>query len=347
MNMPQPSRRFPLPFTSLALLATLFLMSHSESFAQSEMDQGSWVTLTESEGEPAHRHENAYVKAGDKLYLVGGRGERLVDIYDPANDRWTRGATPPLSMHHFQGVSYNGSIYVMGAFNGNYPDETPISHVYIYHPASDQWEKGPEIPADRRRGAAGAVAYNSKIYLVGGIQNGHINGHVRWFDSFDPETETWERLPDIPRHRDHFQVAIVNDKLYAAGGRRTSQATGQVFELTIPEVDVFDFTVGTWEILPPSGDLPTERAGTTALSTQNRLIVIGGESSSQQPAHSEVEALDPSTGHWESLPPLNTGRHGVQAVLHNGRIYIAAGSQSRGADEINSQEVLDLQGFEE
>lgn len=338
MQKTLPAHTIRIISTAIGLLLTSGLLI----FVLNASSQSGWMLLDDSGGDPSFRHENGYVKSGDKFYLIGGRGDRPVDIYDPAADSWTAGATAPVNMHHFQAVAYDGKIYVMGALTGNYPEEPPVPNIYIYHTETDEWEQGPEIPEDRRRGAAGAVVYNDKIYLVGGIQNGHTDGHVLWFDSFDPQTGEWEVLTDIPRHRDHFHAAIVDNKLYAVGGRRSSAATGQVFELTIPEVDVYDFETGTWDNLPPAGDLPTERAGTTALSTGTHLIVIGGESASQEPAHAETEAYNPATGEWTSLSPLNTGRHGTQAILHEGKIYIAAGSQVRGADEINSQEVLEL-----
>ncbi len=320
----------------LAALITL-LATPAPSILQAQ-DTGTWETLPTGDM-PSHRHENAFTRIGDKFYLVGGRGERPVEIYDPATGKWKTGATPPLSMHHFQAVAYDEKLYVLGALNGGYPDETPISHVYIYDPDTDDWHQGPTIPPKYRRGAAGAVAYQGNIYLVAGIRNGHIDGHVRRLDRFNPETGQWKTLPKAPRYRDHFQAAIIDGKLYAAGGRRTSQATGEVFQLTIPEVDVYDFSTGEWTALHPSGDLPTERAGTTSVSVGKHLIVLGGESGTQQPAHAEVEAFNTETGEWESLAPLNQGRHGTQAVVHKGKIHIVAGSKTRGATEINSHEV--------
>lgn len=306
--------------------------------AYAQQSSGGWE-LIEGEELPTHRHENAYAAVDNKLYLLGGRGERPVEAYDPATGEWETKATPPLSMHHFQAVSLDGKIYVVGAFNGGYPYEDPIPNVYIYDPSADEWTKGPEIPEDRRRGAAAAVAYEGKIYIAGGIQNGHADGHVRWLDEFDPQTGEWNRLANAPRNRDHFQAAIIDGKLYAAGGRRSSQATGATFELTIPEVDVYDFDTGKWTPLPPSGDLPTERAGTTSIAVGKYVVVLGGESAAQTEAHAEVEALNTETGEWDALDSLNVGRHGTQAVLHKDKIYIAAGSKVRGADEINSQEI--------
>jgi len=329
-------------FAGLAFAGLLLSDVGSAHAQNAEASADGWTTLDPASGTPMKRHENAYAKVGDKFYLMGGRGERPVQIYDPETDTWTTGATPPTTMHHFQAVPYDGTIYVLSAFSGGYPSEGPLAHVYLYHPDEDRWERGPEIPEDRRRGAAGAVAYQDKLYVVGGIQNGHRSGQVRWMDAFDPETGEWTRLPDAPRRRDHFQAGVIDGTLYAAGGRRTSAATDRTFELTIPEVDRYDFSEGEWETLPPAGDLPTERAGTTTVTAGGRLIVIGGESGSQPEAHAEVEAFNPETGEWRSLPPMNQGRHGTQALVHDGTIYVAAGSKTRGATEINSQERLAL-----
>jgi N-acetylneuraminic acid mutarotase len=321
--------------TGTVLVAPL-LASSGSLYGQSP--EGQWK-LVQGGGHPTKRHENAYAAVNDQLYLLGGRGKRPVEAFDPDTGQWETRATPPLSMHHFQAVPLNGKIYVVGAFNGGYPGEDPISHVYIYHPKSDKWTRGAKIPEHRRRGSAGAVAHNGKIYVVGGIQDGHRKGQVRWFDVFDPQTGEWQTLPNAPRCRDHFQAVIIDNKLYAAGGRRTAQATGQTFNLTIPEVDVYDFETKQWKPLPPRSDLPTERAGTTSVAVGQHLIVIGGESAAQPQAHAEVEAMHTDTGHWRSLAELNQGRHGMQAVVHANRIYVAAGSKVRGAREIHSQEV--------
>jgi N-acetylneuraminic acid mutarotase len=285
---------------------------------------------------------------GDRFYLLGGRGDRPVQVFDPETQTWETLSAPPFQMHHFQAVAYEGKIYIIGAFTNNFPGETPVPHVYVFDPAQDTWTQGPEIPADRRRGSAGVVVYEGQFYLVCGIQNGHNDGYVPWLDRFDPDTETWTRLTDAPRARDHFQAAVIDGRLYAAGGRRTSNATGESVELTEEVVDVYDFAAGTWTSLPSSANLPTKRAGTTAVVFRGNLVVLGGESERRLPedgnegppsAHSEVEAYNPSTGTWISLPPLIEGRHGTQAISYENMIYIAAGSRTLGATEINSHEV--------
>lgn len=292
---------------------------------------GVWEIMP-AQGEPTAREEAGFVAVGDKFFLIGGRHENPVDIYDPKTHAWTKGAVPPLEIHHFQPVAFDGRIYVLQAMTGPYPREKPVPYVLIYDPATDQWTRGAEIPADRRRGSSGIVVHDGKIYLVAGILDGHWSGAVPWFDEFDPKTGQWRVLADAPHARDHFLAAMIGDELYAAGGRTSSGATNQVFDLTVHAVDVFDFRGGKWSSL--ARDLPTPRAGGMIAVVGTRLVLIGGESMAHLAAHAEVESYDTATGRWEELPPLVQGRHGTGALVHEGRVYTASGAGNRGGSPV-------------
>lgn len=290
---------------------------------------------------PQERHENGMAQANGKLYLIGGRGERGVEEYDPKTEKWESKAKPPIEMHHFQAVSFNNEIYILGGFTGGFPHEKPMTHIHIFNPIKNEWRIGAEIPQDRLRGASGVFVYKNKIYTVCGIQDGHWEGHVAWFDEFDPKTNTWKRLQDAPHARDHFQVSMVDDKLYVAGGRRSSAKTGDFMNLTVGELDIYDFKTGAWSSQGDDQQLPTHRAGTTTITFGKKILVIGGESVKHESAHREVEAYNPKSGKWETMMPLIQGRHGTQAVLLNGKVYIVAGSGNRGGGpELNSMEIL-------
>jgi hypothetical protein len=287
-----------------------------------------WTPLQASAGAPHERHENAFVAVDSQLYLLGGRGLKPLDIYDPASASWRTGAPPPLEIHHFQAVAHGGLLYVLGAFTGGYPGEQPLDHVLVYDPAADRWSEGAQIPAHRRRGSAGVAVHAGRIYLVGGNTRGHYAGYVPWLDEFDPATGQWRELADAPHARDHFHAAVLDGRLYAAAGRRTSFDTDQTLQLTLAEVDVYDFASGQWQTLEQG--LPTRRAGAGTVAVAGQLLVIGGESAAQVPGHSEVEAYDPGLSQWRSLAPLPRGRHGTQATVLEGRVHLACGSGDRG-----------------
>ena len=276
------------------------------------------------------RHESAFVEVDGKFYAFGGRNTHAVDIYDPTTRTWSSGTDSPLEMHHFQAIAYKGEIWVIGAFTGPYPKEEPIAFMYVYNPKMDKWRSAGRLPEGRHRGSAGLVIHNDKFYLLCGNELGHYTGHTTWFDEYDPMTGEWKSMPDAPHTRDHFHAAVINGKLYAAGGRNSSAKTNSVIDATFGETDVFDFASNRWTTLPKSGDIPTQRAGTSVVAHGNHLIVLGGESGKQVAAHSEVEALDVQSNKWTKLPPMLQGRHGTQAIYYQGKVYLAAGSSDRG-----------------
>ncbi|GGG50899.1 ring canal kelch-like protein [Croceivirga lutea] len=324
------------------VVIVLFIGYHHDLWAQ-ETVSIDWK-ISHATIEAVARHENSFVALGDNFYLIGGRGIKPLAIYDTLTNSCGTGKEPPMEIHHFQGVAYNGKIYVIGAMTGKYPYETPVPNILIYDPKEDNWEMGAEIPKERRRGSCGVVIDGDSAFLISGIVDGHNSTHVPWTDRFDFKTQKWTVLHDAPRARDHFHAALGNGKIYAAGGRNSSYATKQTFELTIAPIDVYDVKTDTWSTLEKAHNLPTERAGCSAVYYNNNLVVLGGESVALELAHNQVEALNLETMQWKAWKPLNRGRHGTQAILHNGNIYIAAGSGKRGGrPELDSMEILVLE----
>jgi len=313
---------------SKILVLSLFTLFCQQGISQS-FDNYKWETLA-CTGEPAERHEAAFVEAGGIFYLLGGRRIQEVSIFNPKTNTWTSGAKPPIELHHFQGFSYKGKIYVVGAHTGQYPHETPVDVSYVYDPAIDSWEKGFSMPDNRLRASTTANVYKDKLYISGGIIDGHWDGHVNWFDVYDFKTGKWETLPDAPRARDHASSVVCKDKLYVLGGRVSSGVINKVFELTIPEVDVFDYKTGKWSTL--ANPVPTQRGGIASICIGDKILVTGGENADQLLAHNEVEVLDTKTGTWSTLPSLQQGRHGTQFIWYKKELYIASGCGQRGGE---------------
>lgn len=288
--------------------------------------------IVETVGEAHGRHESAFVKVGEKFYALGGRRIQPVDIYDSVSLSWQKGARPPVEMHHFQAVVHEGKVVIGGAFTGKFPGETPLGRLYFYDAEGDVWSKGPVIPEERRRGSAGAVMRDGKLYLISGLTDGHRSGWVRWFDEYDFQSGEWRRLPDAPRARDHFQAVLVGDQLVLAGGRRSGEG-GSVFDPVVEEVDIFDFSSGKWKTA--ASGMPRPRAGTMATGYGGKVMVIGGETG-RAAAFTRVDLYDPERDEWKRLRGMDVGRHASQPIVHEDHLYIAAGSVTRGGTETNS-----------
>jgi len=288
---------------------------------------GVW-TQPSYEGSFVQRHEAGFVKAGNLFYLLGGRGLDPVGIYDPETSTWTEGAAPPFEIHHFQPVVINGEIWVAGAMVGNFPREVGLDRILIYNPVSDSWRDGPSIPESRQRGSCGVVYHGGCLYMLSGVTDGHRSGWVTWADRYDVATGIWTELPDAPTARDHFQSVLSDNKIWNAAGRQSGR--DGVFGFTIETVDYFDLKTETWSTLPESGNIPTQRAGNMAINYGGLVLVLGGETITQNDAHDEVEALNPWTKEWSSFEGMATGRHGSGVVQHEGSLYLASGSGGRG-----------------
>lgn len=332
-------------FERLITFFAVYLILLSSATAQSRcasLSDYRW-TLIEAEGESTvvGRHENAFVEYKGKFYLLGGRGINPVNVYDPRTHSWQAKGKSPMEIHHFQAVVYGDVVYLIGAMTGGYPTEQPMENIWLYYPETDTWRKGPEIPASRRRGGAGAFLYDHKIYLVGGIKFGHTSGTTNYFDGYDLKTGRWQILTDAPHSRDHFPAAVVDDKLYCVGGRNTSvhhpDDFGAFFSATLPQVDYYDFKKGQWFTMKESLPVPTAAGGLVTIGYC--LIYLGGEGSRAQ-AYNQTQCLDIGTGTWTQLAPLFIGRHGSSAVLYENNVYIAAGSPNQGGGNMTSIEVF-------
>ena len=317
-------------FKSVLLFCSLFLA------AGTTLAQG-WVDHSTSDNSQViKRHETGSVVDGNKLYVLGGRGNKPTQVFDASQNKWSTLASLPMELHHFQPVVLNGYLYIIGAFTCCYPEEPSISDIYRLNLASNTWETFGTIPQNRLRGSTGTVVYNNKIYIVGGNTNGHSGGAVDWFDEYDPATGNWRVLADAPNARDHFSAAMVGNKLVAVAGRQTNLSFGGMVGAT----DVYDFNTNSWS---SKVSIPTPRAGTMLGIKDGNVIIMGGETDTQLAAHDEVEAYDVNGNKWRSLPRLDQGRHGGAGGVIANTLHAITGNLFRGGgQEVPLHETLNL-----
>ena len=298
----------------------------------------SWLRLTTSDTSTATpRHEAASVVVDGKFYLLGGRGERPVEVYDPTSQTWRVIGPAPLEINHFQPVVIGTKVYLVAAFTGGYPNETNVPDVHVFDTATETWSTDGVIPVSRRRGGAAAVNFGGKIYIIGGNTNGHNGGAVSWFDEFDPATGNWAVLPDAPNARDHMQAALVGDKLVVVGGRQSTQPNP--FINTVSATDIYDFVSGTWS---SGAAIPTDRAGAMTVVAGAEVIVAGGEIDQVAQALKTVEAYHVPTDRWRTLQDMNDGRHSGGGSVVGDDFHLVSGSPNRGGGQFASHETLRL-----
>ena len=81
---------------------------------------------------------------------------------------------------------------------------------------------------------------------------------------YDPETNTWEKLPDMPTARSGLGATAMNGKIYVFGGE---------LPITFEENEVYDIATRTWETLEP---LPIPVHGIGVVTFGNGIFLFGG-----------------------------------------------------------------------
>jgi N-acetylneuraminic acid mutarotase len=290
------------------------------------------------------------VATNGKLYVIGGWGDgkaRGVNYeYDPATDKWTKKQPMPRPAHHAALAAVNGKIYAFGGFVA--PPTTaiplgaawePIADAYEFNPATDSWKPLPPLPG--KRGSAIAAEVGGKIYVIGGATT--VEGAKEPFftafgparvlatnDVYDPATNKWESRNPMSVPRNHAFSGVVNGKIYVIGGR-----TGQGFILSATNTNVveeYDPVSNMWSI--PKERMPTARSGGASGTDGRRIYVAGGEvtTTALVGAYRAVEAYDPATNSWTTLPSMPMPRHGVAGAVIGNRFHLVSGMiQSAGA----------------
>src|ERR1700733_13971301 len=289
------------------------------------------------------------VALNGKMYVIGGWDEGkaagLNYEYDPATDKWTEKKGMPQLAHHAALAAANGKIYVIGGFVP--PKDTqiptggawePIADTWEYDPAADSWKSLAPVPT--KRGAAVAVEVAGKIYVIGGATVANSKDPYFTFfgpslvlttnEVFDPATNKWESRRPMSVARNHASAAAVNGKIYVIGGR-----TGHAFILSATNTDVveeYSPVNDMWSA--PKERMPTPRSGGAWGTDGRRIYVAGGEVTTKElvGAFRAVEAYEPATNSWISLPPMSMPRHGIAGAVIGNEFHLVSGMiQSAGA----------------
>jgi N-acetylneuraminic acid mutarotase len=165
---------------------------------------------------PTARSAGVAIVHDGKIYVAGGRPPRGHDfaVYDPAADRWEVLPNLPSQRNHITGAAINGRIHVVGGREG--PGLSPLMTTAheVFDPGTRTWTAA--APMLRARSGMNGVMARGCFHVWGGEgPSGMFADH----DYYDPRTDQWSRLADmpIPVHG-VYGSAHVGGLIWVAGG---------------------------------------------------------------------------------------------------------------------------------
>jgi N-acetylneuraminic acid mutarotase len=237
----------------------------------------------------------------------------------PIEAVWAARAPLPQTNSEIAVAELAGKIYVIGG----YPSTRKyVSTVQVYDVRADSWEIGVPLPQPMHHTMAASA--NGLLYVIGGeiSQSGFADRGI-FLDTvyaFDPTSATWTQKASMPTSRSGGGAAVVDGKIYVAGGRPPA---GHHFAVYDPAQD-------SWTTLP---DLPTQRNHLAVVGLGGKVYVVGGRfgGSVGSEMTDVVEVYDPASGAWSRVASLPAPRAGLNGVEARGCLY-AFGGEGNDAD---------------
>lgn len=273
------------------------------------------------------------------LLAIGGYNSNWlsdVELYDLEQNVWRKVASLPHPRTEHSAVVLNGTVYVCGAYSKELR-KTCIT----YDPVRDEWTTGSVAQMLEERADFGLQILNGEIYAIGGFWSPGTA------EKYNPTTNSWNKIADLPINVSFFGSATVDGALYIAGGfnNGTKEAYNSLYR--------YDPTAEAWTQLP---NMATNRSSLSMipirLMSENFLAVIGGHDGNE--SLDTLEFFSLRTGHWVApkleyecyslIFKMTAARHYLGATVgHDGQTVYVAGGSSSGNDCWTTAERLKLE----
>ena len=219
------------------------------------------------------------------LFVFGGRSGRLgdarqylagVEFLDPTSLEWRSGPDMKFARVGLAACYHDNFFYVVGGYNQQSGD--PQKSVERLNVVTMEWSECAPLLVPRY--GHSACVCEGKIYVMGGDHSGVL---IPFAERYDPQTDTWERIPDMPIRVAASRAVSIDEIIYLFGGCDPSVPGDRASDAIL----MFDPAVGRWTVLSKRMTL-----GRTAFSlaplvgARKGVMIAGGFDLSSRP---EVE----------------------------------------------------------
>lgn len=234
----------------------------------------------------------------------------------------------PRAISSFGACTLDGWMYVTGGYTRQAHDyyregqSADFYRVFLEDPTRVEL-----LPGGRPIQGATLLTWEDQIIRVAGLEIRNARGEdqdlhsIATVDVFDPQTQSWRELPDLPENRSSHDAAIHQGRLYVLGGwslngEGTTAATwfehGWSLDLNDPEA--------SWERI----DQPAVTRAMSSAATETHMLWLGGINEAGR-LRRDAFAYEFATDTWSAAPAFPTRAFGSAAMAKDGYFY-ASGS---------------------
>ncbi|MFH0755935.1 MAG: kelch repeat-containing protein [Bacteroidota bacterium] len=225
-----------------------------------------------------------------KIYVAGGYlnnwdTHNLLQVYNPGTGTWVLKKELPENIGHQVTGVINGKLYVAGGSHQRADYNYLISGSFVYDPTADEWDSIAPMNATinskvRNSGIwqASSCVLGGELYVLGGLRIftnvlSGIGVYEGTSEKYNPDTDKWTDLAEMPLAIAHHASVVYNDKIYLFGGTTESDygtLTG------MPSNRVFEYDPGadSWQEMEP---MPFTNFMFGGHRINNYLYLMGGD----------------------------------------------------------------------
>jgi len=189
--------------------------------------------------------------------------------------------------------------------------------------AGEAWKQITQFPT-LRVGFATAVVDN-KIYLIGGtlfenVKAGQGPYGISTVEVYDTQTNTWQRVADMPTPRQGAKAGVVNGIIFVFGGWN-GEVDHALREYPV-SVDAYNPQTDTWM---QKKDMPVPRANFGLGVVDGNVSVIGGVTRIGGERINRVDVYNSATDTWVKGREMPTPREYLGVGVVGNHIYAIGG----------------------
>ncbi|XP_021939695.1 kelch-like protein 10 [Zootermopsis nevadensis] len=209
----------------------------------------------------------------------------------------------PRAIHGTAVVGFD--IYVIGGFDGR----TSLSSCFCFNAATKTCRE--VAPMNARRWGLMVAVLRGSVYVMGGYEHEHRED-LRTAERYDCKTNHWFFISSMNRERYKGSAAVLNDKIYVAGGR-----DGKNY---LNSVEVYDPDTDRWTFVTP---MLSGRRHFSCVAFHGFLYAIGGRNETSEKL--STEKYDPAEDTWTEIPGMNYYSGYLNAEVIDDIIYVISG----------------------
>ena len=198
---------------------------------------------------------------------------KTIEVYDTRTDTWIKKRDMPTLRRSFGTAVVDGKIYIIGGnvHNKQLGKQVSTGLVEVYDPLTERWEPRADMPT--KRGWINVAVVDGKIYVIGGyilLEQGlglDVDRFSRRIEEYNPKTNSWRRLPDMPTFKYAFSSVVVDNEIYTIGGYDLDNR-----DAYLDLVEVYNPIFNRWR---PSVPMLTPKM-TVAAVANGTIYLLGG-----------------------------------------------------------------------